>query len=91
MSQVPEEFIRMTPEAALDARRAFTDSSHLLSRKTALDAARVAAYDGDIDDVYQLEKFVDEHRDLWEYKIEFRVAAIQALLIWAWQVEKGAS
>ena len=75
----------MDERAHADAWSAFTKHTPL-ERSTAVEAARVLRYAGDIDDAPTVSQWVTEHHAHPVYKNEYKVEAMQTLFVWAAQL-----
>lgn len=76
---------KMDNRAHADAWSAFTKHTPL-ERSTAVEAARVLQYAGDVDDATAVSQWVTERHDHPAYKNEYKVEAMQTLHVWAAQL-----
>lgn len=76
---------KMDERAHADAWSAFTKHTPL-ERSTAVEAARVLRYTGDIDDAASLSRWVTERHTHPVYKNEYKVEAMQTLFVWSAQL-----
>lgn len=78
----------MTAAAAEDARKSFTVPNHMMLHSTAEDAARVLSFDGELGNPAEVSAWVNKRKEHPAYRIEYRVAALQTLLVWSWQLQR---
>lgn len=76
---------KMDDRAHADAWSAFTKHTPL-DRSTAVEAARVLRFAGDIDDAASLSQWVTERHSHPAFKTEYKVEAMQTLHVWAAQL-----
>lgn len=76
---------KIDERAHADAWSAFVKHTPL-ERSTAVEAARVLKYTGDLDDAASLSQWITERHSHPCYKNEYKVEAMQVLFVWAGQL-----